>query len=89
MVNGPDLKSERAFAPCGFESCIFRQIFVRLAQMVERLPYKQNVGGSIPSPDTSHCPVNSEARVLPCPGRSRGFDSRTGRHSQMLRWRSR
>lgn len=57
-------------------------VFVRLAQMVERLPYKQSVGGSIPSPDTSRCPVNSEARVLPCPGRSRGFDSRTGRQIQ-------
>ena len=30
----------------------YRSPFGRLAQLGERLPYKQNVGGSIPSPST-------------------------------------
>lgn len=35
--------------------------------------------GSIPVHDARTRSVNSVARVRPCPGRSRGFDSRTGR----------
>ena len=31
-----------------------------LAQLVERLPYKQNVGGSIPSPPTSFTKTTAE-----------------------------
>ena len=39
------------YKDCG--CCLFQS--GRLAQLVERLPYKQNVGGSIPSaPTISH-----------------------------------
>jgi hypothetical protein len=38
--------------------------FGRLAQLGERLPYKQEVGGSIPSPPTPEVPAR---RVLPFP----------------------
>jgi hypothetical protein len=31
----------------------------RLAQLVERLPYKQNVGGSIPSAPTIYSPCSN------------------------------
>ena len=68
-----------------------RSPFGRLAQLGERLPYKQNVGGSIPSAPTifyfgrSLCsptngPVVQLVRMPPCHGGGRGFESHPGRH---------
>ena len=59
----------------------------RLAQLGERLPYKQNVGGSIPSATTIfHVtsyfgPVVQLVRMPPCHGGGRGFESLPGRQN--------
>ena len=64
-------------------------IFGRLAQLGERLPYKQNVSGSIPLAPTiflpilpQYCngPVVQLVRMPPCHGGGRGFESHPGRH---------
>jgi hypothetical protein len=61
----------------------------RLAQLGERLPYKQNVSGSIPLAPTifspilpQYCngPVVQLVRMPPCHGGGRGFESHPGRH---------
>ena len=60
----------------------------RLAQLGERLPYKQNVSGSIPlAPTIFHVPrisfngpVVQLVRMPPCHGGGRGFESHPGRH---------
>lgn len=54
----------------------------RLAQLVERLPYKQRVSGSIPL-----TPIIKRSRSVavitsPCHGEDRGFDSRRDRQSE-------
>ena len=63
-------------------------IFGRLAQLGERLPYKQNVSGSIPLAPTiflpilpQYCngPVVQLVRMPPCHGGGRGFESHPGR----------
>ena len=60
----------------------------RLAQLGERLPYKQNVSGSIPLAPTiflpilpQYCngPVVQLVRMPPCHGGGRGFESHPGR----------
>ena len=60
----------------------------RLAQLGERLPYKQNVSGSIPLaptifmpilPQYSNGPVVQLVRMPPCHGGGRGFESHPGR----------
>ena len=65
-------------------------IFGRLAQLGERLPYKQNVSGSIPLAPTiflpilpQYCngPVVQLVRMPPCHGGGRGFESHPGRQS--------
>ena len=60
----------------------------RLAQLGERLPYKQNVSGSIPLAPTIFLPffkysgpVVQLVRMPPCHGGGRGFESHPGRHS--------
>ena len=64
----------------------------RLAQLVERLPYKQNVGGSIPSAPTiisdiyflievSSAAVVQLVRISACHAEGRGFEPRPLRHS--------
>ena len=60
----------------------------RLAQLVERLPYKQNVGGSIPSaPTIYNAAVVQLVRISACHAEGRGFESRPLRHFIMiLQW---
>ena len=65
-----------------------RKVNGRLAQLGERLPYKQNVSGSIPLVPTiflpilpQYCngPVVQLVRMPPCHGGGRGFESHPGR----------
>ena len=65
-----------------------------LAQLVERLPYKQNVGGSTPSSPTSfyrlllrrliRAVVAQLVRVLACHASGRGFEPRPPRQSFII-----
>ena len=59
----------------------------RLAQLVERLPYKQNVGGSIPSAPTIFCDaaVVQLVRISACHAEGRGFEPRPLRHFKFAR----
>ena len=50
-----------------------------LAQLVERLPYKQNVGGSTPSSPTTNAVVAQLVRVQACHAWGRGFEPRPPR----------
>ena len=62
----------------------------RLAQLVERLPYKQNVGGSTPSAPTREksfyrCgAVVQLVRIPACHAGGRGFESRPLRQQYLL-----
>ena len=51
----------------------------RLAQLGERLPYKQRVIGSSPITSTNGLVVQL-VRTPPCHGGGRGFESHPGRH---------
>ena len=64
--------------------------------MVERLPYKQNVGGSIPSAPTiisdiyflievSSAAVVQLVRISACHAEGRGFEPRPLRHFKIVR----
>ena len=56
-----------------------------LAQLVERLPYKQDVGGSTPSSPTSFkdAVVAQLVRVSACHAEGRGFESRPPRQIKL------
>ena len=52
-----------------------------LAQLGERLPYKQDVTGSSPvTPTIKYGPVVQLVRTLACHARGRGFEAHAGRH---------
>lgn len=59
MVNGPVLKTERVRERRACSSHASSASCIRLAQLVEHSPYKRDVGGSSPSPDT-----NSQIRLV-------------------------
>ena len=73
---------------------------VRLAQLVERLPYKQDVGGSTPSLDTKNCEVGemavpaglitrrSSVRIRPSLPLPQCPGGGIGRRTSMRGWRS-
>jgi hypothetical protein len=55
-------------------------LFTRIAQLVERLSYMQEVTGSKPFAGTSFGVVAQLVRVLACHARGRGFEPRSLRH---------
>ena len=59
-------------------SLVSRSIYGSLAQLVERLPYKQRVSGSSPLAPTNG-PVVQLVRTLACHARGRQFEPDPGR----------
>ena len=74
-----DLACRSQFARCikVMNACFFEKITGCLAQLVERRPYKANVGGSIPPAPTSHHGVVVQlVRIPACHAGGRGFEPR-------------
>ena len=66
----------------GFDSLRAQLMRLRLAAGHRALTARTQVRNLEPQPTCFQCHVNSAARVLACPARSHGFESRTWRHFQ-------